>query len=569
MKRILSILVAAVLLCSALAVVTSAAPDLVHTSVEGTATIDGTKDDIYASGLILPLIQCGNNNGGGALLDAAIANAHIVNDANYVYWFIEVYDTTLDNTSANNYEQDSIEIFYMADNSKNQFRFCYDGNVSADTGVAPEAGVDYVISVVDGGYTLEYRMPITDVLNNQIETTVQVNYCADGARTHTTYIEGNGDADDAYQRNNRQTDYDVWWTLTLAGTFEDNRVDPEPEPMELKPDNYMTVQNIPVNAQLFAQDQVAWSWIGVGAFTGGGKWNVPFELDWQFLSGPVFDETTTKDWTVDPKFRISLGNDQFLAIADDAEVGATGDTGDFVYNYSDIVIKAEGYEDVIVPAGTVGGTLTVKMESWGRAGDTLEIDLVAPIKEQLGLDTQGLCTYLAAVDSVTTTVTLVSYNLVDQAVMDAYLVQLDAEDEALIVALQEYADRVNAAKAIADDAASELTAIEEAADDAQKAVNRALMEAKGYTKATAWATELQKTVDEINAKIEELKAPAVEETPAETPEETPAEDEKPADDKPADAPAKGGSTGIVIAIVAVVVIAVVVVIILASKKKKA
>ncbi len=565
MKRILSILVAAVLLCSCFAVVTSAAPDLVHTSVEGTATIDGTKDDIYASGLVLPIIQCGTTNGGGALLDAAIANAYIVNDASYVYWFVEVYDETLDNTSANNYEQDSIELFYMADNSKTQIRFCYDGNVSADTGVAPEAGVDYVISIVDGGYTLEYRMPITDVLNNQVETTVQVNYCADAARAHTTYIEGNAVAHDAYQRTNRQTDYDVWWTLALAGTFEDNRVDPEPEPMELKPDNYMTVQNIPVDAQLFAQDQIAWSWIGVGAFTSGGKWNVPLDLNWEFLTGPVFDETTTNNWTVDPKFRISIGNGDFLAIAEDAVEGDTGDTGDFVYNYSDIVITAEGYEDVIVPAGSVDGTLTVKMEAWGKGGNTLEIDLVAPIKEQLGLDTQGLCTYLAAVSSVKTSITLVSYNLVDQAVMDAYLVQLDAEDEALIVELQEYADKVAAALETANGANGDVAVLQEAADEAQKAVNRATKEAEGYTKATEWAKALQESVDQINDMIAAAQAPAEEETPV----ETPTEDEKPADDKPADAePAEGGSAGIVIAIVAVVVIAVVVVIILVSKKKK-
>lgn len=566
MKRILSVLVAAVMLCMSLAVVTSAATaDIVHQSPEGTAVIDGVKDDAYANALALPLVQKGETNGGGELLAEPVGTAYYLNDAEYVYLLVEVYDTTLDNTSANNYEQDSVEVFYMADNSKVQLRFCYDGNVSADTGSVP-AEEDYEVVVTDAGYNVELKYPITDVLNNQIETCVQINYCADGARAHTTYIEGNAAADNAYQRTNRQTDYDVWWTLALTGDHADTRVDPEEQPMELTPKNYTTVQNIPVDAQLFAQDQVAWSWIGVGAFTSGGKYNTPLDLDWMIFGGPVFDETTTNNWSVDPKFRISIGNGDFLAIPDDAVEGDTGDTGKFVYNYTDIVIKADGYADVIVPAGEVGGTLTVKMEAWGKGGNTLEIDLATPIKEQLGLDTQGLCTYLQAVTQVTTSITLTSYNLVTPEILDAYLVQLDAEDEALIVELQEYADRVAAALESANAANGDLAVLEEAADEAQKAVNRALKEAEDYPKATEWAGALQDTVDEINAMIEAAKAPAEEEAPA---DETPT-DEAPADDKPAttDEPAEGGATGIIIAIVAVVVIAVVVVIVLVSKKKK-
>lgn len=565
MKKLLSIIVALAMLLSMATMVSAATADIVNVSVEGTATIDGTKDDIYASGLVLPIIQKGTNNGGGEVLADPIANAYIVNDANYVYWFVEVFDATLDNSSANTYEQDSVEIFYMADNSKVQLRFCYDGNVGADSGVAPAAGEDYVITQVDGGYTLEYRMPITDVLANQLETCIQINYCSEGKRDHTTYILGNGDADNAYQRSNRQkTEYDVWWTLTLAGEHADTRVDPKPEPMELTPKNYTVVQNIPVGAQLFAQDQVAWSWIGVGSYTGGATWNTPLVLDWQALAGPVFDESTTANWTKDPKFRISIGNDQFLAIDANAEVGSTGDSGSFVYSYTDIIIKAEGYADVIIPAGTVAGDLTVKMESWGRSGDTLEIDLVEPIKAQLGLDTQGLCTYLTAVNSVTTTITLTSYNLVDQAVMDAYLVQLDAEDQALIVELQEYADKVAAALETAK-GTTDVAVMEEAADDAQKAVNRATKEAEGYPKATEWATALQTSVDEINALIEAAKAAA--EAPAETPEETP---DEPAEtpDAPAEAPAEGGNGAVIVVVIAVVVVLAVVLVIVLSKKKK-
>lgn len=573
MKRILSILVAAVLLCTALTVVTSAkTADIVHQSVEGTAVIDGTKDDVYASGLILPIVQKGNNNGGGEVLDEPIANAYVVNDANYVYWFVEVFDTTLDNTSGNTYEQDSVEIFFMSDNSKTQLRFCYDGNVGADTGTVPEAGTDYVITVVDGGYTLEYRMPITDVLANQIETTIQINYCADGSRTHTTYVLGNGDADNAYQRSNRQkTDYDCWWTLTLAGTFEDTRVDPEPEPMKLTPKNYTDVLNNSIYVQLYTQNRVDWSgWASVG--TGGATaWNSSSDYLWEGIKMIMnYDNTTTAEYTVDPVFSMQINDNGWLKLPDGAVTGDTGDSAEYVITYTDIIIKAEGFDDVVIPGATINAAWLIKEEGGWQSGNSSTVDLVAPIKAQLGLDTAALCDYLKnSLTSVSTSVSFVSYNLVDGDVMDAYLVQLDAEDEALIVELQEYADRVNAAKAIADDEASELAAIEEAASDAQKAVNRASKEAEGYTKATAWVAELQTIVDELNAKIEELKAPAEEEVPVEDPAEDPVEDpaEEPADTT-VDEPAEGGSTGIVIAIVAVVVIAVVVVIILVSKKKK-
>lgn len=573
MKRILSILVAAVLLCTALTVVTSAkTADIVHQSVEGTAVIDGTKDDVYASGLILPIVQKGNNNGGGEVLDEPIANAYVVNDANYVYWFVEVFDTTLDNTSGNTYEQDSVEIFFMSDNSKTQLRFCYDGNVGADTGTVPEAGTDYVITEVDGGYTLEYRMPITDVLANQIETTIQINYCADGSRTHTTYVLGNGDADNAYQRSNRQkTDYDCWWTLTLAGTFEDTRVDPEPEPMKLTPKNYTDVLNNSIYVQLYTQNRVDWSgWASVG--TGGATaWNSSSDYLWEGIKMIMnYDNTTTAEYTVDPVFSMQINDNGWLKLPDGAVTGDTGDSAEYVITYTDIIIKAEGFDDVVIPGATINAAWLIKEEGGWQSGNSSTVDLVAPIKAQLGLDTAALCDYLKnSLTSVSTSVSFVSYNLVDGDVMDAYLVQLDAEDEALIVELQEYADRVNAAKAIADDEASELAAIEEAASDAQKAVNRASKEAEGYTKATAWVAELQTIVDELNAKIEELKAPAEEEAPVEDPAEDPVEDpaEEPADTT-VDEPAEGGSTGIVIAIVAVVVIAVVVVIILVSKKKK-
>ncbi len=561
MKKLLCILVALTLVMSMATMVSAKTADIKHQSVEGTATIDGVKDEAYDSGLILPIVQKGTSNGGGELLETAIATAYYLNDAEWVYLFVDVIDDTIDNTSANNYEQDSVEVFWMADNAKNQIRFHYDGVVDADSGTAPES----VAVLTDTGYAIEIKFPITDVLNNEIETCIQVNYCADGARLHTTYIEGNAAGDDGWQRSNRQSEYDVWWTLVLAGEHADTRVDPEPEPMELTKDNYTTVQTIPVFVQLFTQDQVNWGWVGVGAGV-NGTYGTPIEITWELLQNiAVWDETTTKDFTVDPKFNIQMGNPDFLKLPEGAVEGDTGETGTFGYTYSDIVIKADGYADVIYPAGHVEKELTVKQEAWGRGGDAIEISLVPTIKEQLGLDTAALCEYLKNVSSVSLTITLDSYNLVTPALIDEFLVALDAEDEALIVTLQEYADKVAAALESAK-ATTDVAALEELASDAQKAVNRAKKEAEGYTKATAWAEALQASVDEINALVEAAKAP-VEEAPA----ETPAEEEKPAEEKPADTTpadkAEGGSTGLIIGIIAAVVVIAVVVILLAKKKK--
>ncbi len=566
MKKLLCILVAlSMVLGMATMVSAYKTADIKHQSVEGTAVIDGVKDDAYANALALPIIQKGNNNGGGELLEAAIGTAYYLNDAEWVYVYVEVIDDTIDNTSANNYEQDSVELCWMADNSKNQLRFHYDGTVDVDSGAAPES----VAVMTDTGYAIEVKFPITDVLNNEIETCVQVNYCADGARLYTAYIEGNGAGDDAYQRSNRQSDYDVWWTLILAGEHADTRVDPVPEPMELTVNNYQTVQTVPTGAALITQNNVRWDdWAQVGSQVSGIIWT-PMEINWTgiYLSMNTYDADNTNNFQTLPTLNISLSTGDLLKLPEGAAEGDVGDKGEFTWAYTDVVLKAEGYADVVIPAGEIHKELQVNQASWGRAGDSYGFELNQLIIDQLGISKEEFCTtYVNKLDSLTTTITLTAYNLVTKDIMDAYLVQLDAEDEALIVTLQEYADKVAAALESAK-GTTDAAALEELVNDAQKAVNRATKEAEGYPKATEWATGLQASVDEISALLEAANAPAEEEAPAEEPAETPAE-EKPADTKPADTSSKGGSTGLIIGIVAVVVVVVVVVVILLGKKKK-
>lgn len=71
MKKFIGILAVCIALCLCMTVVSFAATaDIVHQSVEGTAVIDGVKDDAYANALALPFIQKGESNGGGEVFDA-------------------------------------------------------------------------------------------------------------------------------------------------------------------------------------------------------------------------------------------------------------------------------------------------------------------------------------------------------------------------------------------------------------------------------------------------------------------------------------------------------------------
>ena len=58
MKKLIGILAVCIAMCLCMTAVSFAATaDIVHQSVEGTAVIDGTKDDAYANALTLPFIQ--------------------------------------------------------------------------------------------------------------------------------------------------------------------------------------------------------------------------------------------------------------------------------------------------------------------------------------------------------------------------------------------------------------------------------------------------------------------------------------------------------------------------------
>ena len=175
-----------------------------------------------------------------------------------------------------------------------------------------------------------------------------------------------------------------------------------------------------------------------------------------------------------------------------------------------------------------------------------------------------------AMTSVKFTLSFDSLNLVDQAVLDEYAVTFAAEDEAKIAEIQEYIDRVEAAKTVLADTTADAAAKQDAADDAKKAANRALKEVEGYPNATAKAQELVTAAEELVAQAAEAKAA---EDAAAAEANKPADDAAPAEDenKPAATDSEGGSnTGLIVGIIiAVVVVAIIAVVAVLGKKKKA
>ncbi|MCC8196750.1 MAG: hypothetical protein LIO49_08170 [Ruminococcus sp.] len=569
MKRLIGIICVVLALTMAMTAISFAATaDIVNESVEGTATVDGTKDEAYDAATALEFVQKGSSNGGSEVLSEPIGRAYIINDAEWVYVWFEVYDDSLDQGSANTYEQDSVEFFWMDNNSKYQLRVRYDGSISADTGSDwADKGAEFVAVITDNGFAVEAKFPITDVKDNQIEMTLQINACSDGSRDYTCYILGNDDADNAYQRTSRDTDYDVWWTLTLAGEFEDTRVETADQPLELTASNYAEVQAVPFHVQGYMQDHVNWSWNSAGTYTTGVLGDT-LEISWDYdaysFDGYLSSDNTT-EWTSNPTFAISVGDGGYLQLPDGAEVGDTGDSARYSFTYSDITITATGYDDVVISGGTIDATrFTIKQESGYTSGTSKDIDLLSGILSQTGLTLEQFATeYLPNLTNISYSITFDAYELVTVADIEAFLVELDAEDEEVVASLQEYIDRVDAAEEIINSEESTLEEKEDALDDAKKAANRATKAAEDYPKAEAAAQELQDRVTELTATVEAAQAAA-------EPAEEVVEDEDTSADTSSSSSSSSSSTGVVVGIiiVIVVIVVVVVVVVVTGKKKK-
>ena len=568
MKRLLAILVVATMLVSVFAmtpVLNAATADWVENSAEGTAVIDGEKDAAYDAANVLVLDQYGHGNGGGEVRATPAAHAYVINDSENVYIYVDVHDDDLDNASANNYEQDSVELFYMNGNQKTQWRIHYDGTLDNDSGDALALGENVAVVLTDGGYAVEAKIPITDVSNNQIEMLIQINDCTGGSRTGTVYVTGHPEGDDAWQRSNRQTEYDCWMTLQLVGEFENTRVDPEPEAEEITVKNYQSIASRAFGTSFFIQDQATWSYWNTLADGGSVGLGETLDIAVDFTLKVPADALTpelTNDYTTVPKFRMSFSDGAMVE----------GDKGEYSVSIGDIVITAEGYENVVIPAQDIDFKLECTMADWGLTGNAREIEMANDVIDQLGLTVEQFCTeYLPALTGLTTTFTYNSYNLNTKEVVDEFIAGLEALEQTFIdEKLKDYTDRVEAALEAAKGANGDAKVLADALDDATKATNRARTDCNnaGYTGIALDHVEnvLAPKVAEIQALVDEAAAaaePEVEDTPTE-PEST--EDKAPASSNTS---SSGGSTGVVVGIIiAVVVVIVAVVAVVLGKKKK-
>lgn len=557
MKKLISILVAAVLLMSTLSVVVSAkTADIVHQSKAGTATVDGVKDDIYADGLILPIIQKGYSSSDGTLLDEAAGTLYIVNDSENVYIYFEMYDSEIDAGNAETWAQDSVEIFYMNNNQQVQVRYLPDGRV-----IGENLDNGHAIVLTEKGYDVEVAMPITDVLNNQVEMCIQNNACSGGARDYTVYIEGNSDADDAYQRVNRESVYDCWWTLTLAGDFEDTR---EIAPVEeekvwtLDDETYATITEggLGLIAMVFLQDTVNYGWMNLTPFT--ADFGTTMELyNANCQMSVILGEAETANFTKVPRFGIQIADNHFLQLPEDATVGTTGDSGNFGFEFTDVIITADGYADVVIPGEYVNVDWTIIQQNGYTSGNTYKIDFVQPAMDQLGLDLAGFCEYAKNISTISTNITLVDWNGITAEEVNAVKEAEKAEADAVVASIEEYItvvkNAVDAAE-LTDDVAE----LETLAETAKTAYENAVAKAEGYLDAEYEAAKLAKSVEKINEKIEDVKAEL----------ERIAAEEEAARIAAEEAAAKARTTTIIIVVAVVAVVAVALVIVLVIKKKK-
>jgi endo-1,4-beta-xylanase len=156
------------------------------TAMFGTPVIDGTVDDVWVSATELPI------NRYQMAWQGANGISKVLWDNENLYVLIQVSDSQLDKSSANPWEQDSIEVFVDENNAKTSFYEDGDGqyrvNFDNETSFNPISiaeGFESKTHVSGNGYTVELKIPlktITPVNSTKIGFDVQINDGQDGAR---------------------------------------------------------------------------------------------------------------------------------------------------------------------------------------------------------------------------------------------------------------------------------------------------------------------------------------------------------------------------------------------------
>ncbi|OPX44079.1 endo-1,4-beta-xylanase A precursor [Ruminiclostridium hungatei] len=183
------------------------------TAKYATPVIDGTVDPVWSSASEIPVNQF------QMAWQGATGIAKALWDDENLYILVQVSDSQLDKSSANTYEQDSVEVFVDENNGKTsfyqeddgQYRVNFDNETSFNpAGIA--AGFVSATKVSGTNYTVEMKIPFKSISPEEdrvIGFDVQVNDAKDGARQSAAIwndITGNG-----YQ------DTSVYGVLTLVG----------------------------------------------------------------------------------------------------------------------------------------------------------------------------------------------------------------------------------------------------------------------------------------------------------------------------------------------------------------
>ncbi|HWT76815.1 MAG TPA: sugar-binding protein [Mobilitalea sp.] len=190
MKK-LCVLVLGLILVFSMAATASADANASWNAGKGTAVVDGQKDDVYAGAQEMKMSAVSDVLDGGTADDTA-ASAWAVYDNEAIYIFVEVSDSALDDTNANVWEKDSIEL--RIDN-KDQLVQAYAVSETVDGTAASESKV----LKTDKGYNVEFKIPYATAEGSSMKFSLQVNCASDGARNHTLHTSE--DLKDAWQNN--------------------------------------------------------------------------------------------------------------------------------------------------------------------------------------------------------------------------------------------------------------------------------------------------------------------------------------------------------------------------------
>lgn len=178
-----------------------------------TPTIDGTVDAAWSKAPEMPI------NRYQSAWQGATGVAKALWDDENLYVLIQVSDSQLDKSSANEWEQDSVEVFLDENNRKTTFYQDDDGqyrvNFDNETSFKPEGmaeGFESATKVSGSNYTVEMKIPfktITPANHTKVGFDAQINDAKDGARQ--SVAAWNDTTGNGFQ------DTSVFGVLTLAG----------------------------------------------------------------------------------------------------------------------------------------------------------------------------------------------------------------------------------------------------------------------------------------------------------------------------------------------------------------